>query len=302
MIYKFFILFLCSQFAFGADLTSSYMRGKSLNLPSEICVLKNFKVLIIPGVLAESFISASNNQIKLNFLFEEGFKEQISTLKENGIDFEFISLETENTPLKNTPNIIKAIENSDKSVLIYSHSKGGLDTLEALRQRPDLISKIHGWASIQSPFFGAPIASQFTNDLFLNQSTELIFSWMGGDKKGLDSLSLDERKNYMNNSEINILLETINKKIKFINYASFKTNTFGIDTPLELFRNFTDSVEGQNDGVVSTKSALLKEHGFKIDFILEEEVDHLMTMTKYRLQDVNFNQNAHTISILKLLL
>lgn len=51
-------------------------------------------------------------------------------------DFEFLKVETENPPAENAKVISEAIYRSDKPVLIYSHSKGGLDTLEAFRKDP----------------------------------------------------------------------------------------------------------------------------------------------------------------------
>ena len=297
------LIFVLSSFAAQAsDLTNIYMAGKSSLSTDDIAALSKYKILIIPGVLAQSFISDSDNQIKLTFLFEDGFKEQIALMKELNLDYAFLNLETENSPAENASAIISAIESSDKPVLIYSHSKGGLDTLEAIRQKPEILNKIHGWGSIQSPFWGAPVASQFNDNQLLKNDGYSIFTWMGGDASGMSSLSVEERTVYMNQTEVMTLLSTINHKIKFLNYASFKTNTLGIDTPLELFRNYTDEQAGANDGVVPLKSALVKEHGVDVNFIIEKEVDHLMTMTRYRLNNVNFNQKSHTASVLKLLL
>lgn len=288
--------------AWSKDLSELYLKRKNLTLLSEVRAIQKYKVIIVPGVLAQSFISDSSNQIKLNFLFEDGFKEQIALLTRLKIDYEFLNLETENSPEKNAADIISAIENSEKPVLIYSHSKGGIDTLEAIRQKPSILSKIHGWASIQSPFWGAPVASEFNNNNLLKNAGDSLFRWMGGDAKGMSSLTIEERNTYMERSDIKNLLVLINQKINFLNYASFKTNTLGIDTPLELFRNYTDEKSGVNDGVVPLTSALMKEHGLDVNFIIESEVDHLMTMTRYRLDNVNFNQKAHTIAVLKLLL
>jgi triacylglycerol lipase len=300
---KAFILFLLlSSTLWSKDLTFTYLKGKDQTLASEVNALQKYKVLIIPGVLAQSFISDSNNQIKLSFLFEDGFKEQINLLETLKIDYEFLNLETENSPEKNAVDIIDIIEKSSKPVLIYSHSKGGLDVLEAIRQKPGILSKIHGWASIQSPFWGAPVASGFNNNLVLRDSSNNLFEWMGGDASGMSSLTIEEREAYMNTVIIKNLLIQVNQKIKFLNFASYKTNTFGIDTPLELFRNFTDEKSGKNDGVVPLKSALMKEHGIDVNYIIEAEVDHLMTMTRYRLDNNHYNQKTHTISVLKMLL
>lgn len=288
--------------AFSSDLSESYLKSREKIKLSEVRALQKFKVLIIPGVLAESFISDSTNQIKLTFLFEDAFKEQIKVLQTLKIDYQFMALETENSPKQNARAIIEAVLNSEKPVLIYSHSKGGLDVLEAIRQNPAVLANIHGWASVQSPFWGAPVASGFSQNILLRSNSQNLFEWMGGSAAGMNSLTKSEREAYMNDPEVKKIIIEINKKIHFINFASFKTNVFGIDTPLELFRNYTDLKEGSNDGVVPLTSALMKEHGYDINFIIESEVDHLMTMTKYRLESIDYNQKKHTLAVLKLLL
>jgi triacylglycerol lipase len=296
---KMLIVFLLSSTnLWSKDLSTAYLNGRDQTLVNEVRALQKFKVLIIPGVLAQSFISDSSNQIKLSFLFEDAFKEQINMLETLKIDYELLKLETENSPAKNAQVVIEAIEKSSLPVLVYSHSKGGLDMLEAIRQKP----AIHGWASIQSPFWGAPVGSEVNNNLILRDSGNNLFEWMGGDASGMSSLTIEERVPYMDSDEIKKILVQTNQKIKFINYASYKTNTFGIDTPLELFRNYTDGVSGQNDGVVPLTSALIKEHGVDVNYIIEAEVDHLMTMSRYRLNNNQYNQKTHTIAVLKLLL
>jgi hypothetical protein len=296
------IFILQVQTGWSKDLTSLYLEGRISLSEQDTRALQKYKVIIVPGVLAQSFISDSSNQIKMQFFFKEGFREQISVLQQNNIDYDFLDIETENTPAENAATIINAIERSTQPVLIYSHSKGGLDVLEALRQRPQLLSKIHGWATIQSPFYGAPLASPFSHNIILRTISQHLFEWMGGDRAGLSSLTPEERVPYMNSSDVKSLLKDINRQIKFINYASFKKNSFGLDTPLEFFRDYTEHITGKNDGVVPLNSALLKDHGIDVNYILESEVDHLMTMTKYRLKQVNFNQKTHTMSVLKLLL
>lgn len=296
------LLFFLIHTAWSKDLSEAYQKGKDITLLSQVRAIQKYKVLIIPGVLAQSFLRNSDNQIKLNAVFSDAFSEQIKLMDRLRIDYEFLQLETENPPEINATKIIEAIESSSKKVLIYSHSKGGLDTLEAIRQKPSLLSKIHGWASIQSPFWGAPVASGFNNNQILRESGDSLFELMGGSAEGMNSLTVEKRVEYMNQAEIKSLMATIQTQIHFVNYASFKNNSFGYDTPLEFFRNFTTQKAGLNDGVVPVSSALMKTHGQNVDFVLEGNVDHLMTMTRYYLLPQTYNIKAHTISILKLML
>ncbi len=277
---------------------------------SEISQLKKLKILIIPGVLAESFDSSSGNQIKVGFIFEKGFSEHIKLMQKNYISYEYLKFDTESASQVNAEAIITAIENSKLAVVIYSHSKGGLDTLEAFRQRPDLLSKVHGWVSVQSPFWGATVASNFYDNTITKLSGKSLFEWLGGSIDGMSALTIDERSEYMDSTEVRSLIGIINKKIKFLNYASYKPNTIGIDTPLELFRNITQAKTGDNDGVVPLTSALMSLHGLDINYAVEKNIDHLMTMTKYRPDKLDFlhwfrsdyDQQTHAMSLIKMVL
>ncbi len=305
------IFIFCSAKLWALDLSKYYELSKVRGFTSaEIKKLKNYRILIVPGVLAESISNNSKNKIKDGFIFEDGFKQHKKLMEDYQIDFRFIDLETESSPESNGKLIALEIERSPKPVIIYSHSKGGLDTLEALRLRPDLIGKIKGWVTIQTPFMGSTIASLMYDHKILQEGGEKIFEWLGGEASGMSSLTTDVRSGIMNQNETMALLERISAEITFINYASFKADSFGVDSPLELFRNFMLTKEGANDGVVGLKSALLKEQGYQVDFVIETDVDHLMTMAKYRPDKMDFlnwrrnrfSQRDHMVGILKLLL
>jgi triacylglycerol lipase len=295
---------------FAHDLSERYLLLKKSKLTSaEIKELKKHKIILVPGVLAESF-SKGKNKLSVEYIFEEGFSEQISAFNESGLDFQFLDFDTEKSPAENAKEIISALEAADKPVLLYSHSKGGLDTLEAFRQRPDLVKKISGWVTVQSPLWGSKIASlMFENKPIKTVGTSL-FEWMGGDVGGFSSLTIEEREQVMNSADVKNLLLTLPKKMRILNYASFKENRLGVDSPLEIFRNIDQNLEGWNDGVVSVNSALMSQHGYAVDSIVESDVDHLMTMTKYRPDSWDllnwtrkeYSQKAHTIALLRLLL
>ena len=301
------ILLLCVSSLMAADLSSVYEAKKQESSFSaeELKKLKNFKVLLIPGVLSESL--TGNNQIKLGFIFENGFNEQKKLMEENKIDYEYVKFDSESSIEINAQAIALAIESSSKPVLIYNHSKGGLDTLEALRQKPELINKIHGWVTVQSPFWGSPIADMVYDSKVLRKMGTALFEWFGGDVGGITSLTIRDRSQYMETEEIKNLIKTISKKIKFLNYASYKRDSFGVDTPLELLRDLTLKKSGPNDGVVPLDSARMNAHGFNVDYVIENGVDHLMTATKYRPDKMNktrsvYNQQIHTMSLLKMIL
>ena len=46
-----------------------------------------------------------------------------------------------------------------KKVVLVAHSKGGLDVMRALADRPDLVSKVTAFVAIQTPFDGVAFAA-----------------------------------------------------------------------------------------------------------------------------------------------
>lgn len=304
----FFILLILSLNASAKDRSDEFQTFMKKEKIINIKKLQKFKVLVVPGVLAESFDKTSLQPIKLNIAFEQGFADQIKVLKENNIDFEFVKFDTENSPTVNGKIIAKAIMESNKPVLIYSHSKGGLDTLEALMSNPNLMSKIKGWVSVQSPFYGSPVAELFNKESFLKSTTDNLFKWFGGSPSGFHSLTFEERVAYMESSKVQNLVEKINLEINFLNYGSIKKDILGYDSAIELFRDISQNVSGDNDGVVPIMSALMNEHGHDVNYVVENDVDHLMTMTKYKMINLtlmnslkDYDRKTHTLALLEMI-
>ncbi len=81
----------------------------------------------------------------------------------------------------------------NKSVTILSHSKGGLDTLQALLENRDLWGKIvTGWVALQPPFHGTPVADNIPAPL-----AGPLLRAFGGDQQSLLDLKTDVRQQYM---------------------------------------------------------------------------------------------------------
>lgn len=81
---------------------------------------------------------------------------------------------------------------TDHTIVIVSHSKGGLDTLHALITDPALAEDgpVVGWVALQAPFFGSPVAS-----LAPAVADQLLIALGGG--PALSDLSPGVREPYM---------------------------------------------------------------------------------------------------------
>ncbi|MFO7653531.1 MAG: hypothetical protein R6X25_06880 [Candidatus Krumholzibacteriia bacterium] len=80
-----------------------------------------------------------------------------------------------------------------KSVTIVSHSKGGLDTLQALLENRGLWGEtVTGWIALQPPFAGSPVADNVPAAL-----AGPLLTALGGDEQALLDLQTAPRTEYM---------------------------------------------------------------------------------------------------------
>jgi len=278
---------------FGKDLTRPYLVQKNyfskLKAPPDYFfkMLRPYKILLIPGVLSESFFKESNQKLKVNFIVGEIFNDHEEFLKSHKMDYQKLVLESEQSPQFNSFEIEKAILKSKKKLILFSHSKGGLDTLMAIKRNPALLKKIKGWVTVQTPFYGSSVADFFMKFKVSNHITKWLFELLGGNIHGLTSLSMAVRENFMNKKENQQLIKKILKNIKLINFTSHRPNIPGWDSPLEFFRNYASFKKGKNDGVVHLKSGRLKG----ADYIIEKNVDHLLTVVNCnRIKTLKFSR------------
>ena len=237
-------------------------------------MLHPYKILLIPGVLSESFFKESSQKLKINFFLGEIFNDHEEFLKTYKVDYKKLVLESEQSPLFNSFEIEKAILKSKKKVILFSHSKGGLDAFMAFKRNPALLKKIKGWVTVQTPFYGSAVADFFIKFKMSKKVSKWLFELLGGNIHGLKSLTSSVREKFMSQKENQYLVKNILNKIRVINFTSHRPNIPGWDSPLEFFRNYASFKKGKNDGVVHLKSGRLEG----ADYIIEKNVDHLLTV------------------------
>jgi hypothetical protein len=82
-----------------------------------------------------------------------------------------------------------------KQITIVSHSKGGLDTLEALLrpEASDLLGDtVIGWVALQAPFYGSPVADPAPSNI-----NAVLLGVFDGNGESLDDLKTSARATYM---------------------------------------------------------------------------------------------------------
>jgi len=147
-------------------------------------------------------------------------------------------------------NIIrKYVLQQTKPVIIIGHSKGGVDTTVALSLFPELVPHIRGVITIQSPFGGSPIATDFCQ----SPSSARFFSGalraIMGDPKSMDQLTYQYRKSFMESHQYPI------ESVPTLCFASCTGNSFSVLRP---FTNYIlDRYQEPNDGMVCVCDAIL---------------------------------------------
>ena len=147
----------------GTSLTSDFEK----NLPNwenefknkTVPHLKPLRVLLISGMMTRQKDWLTTIPGVTRFLGPT-YDDQIELFLNSGLTFERITPRTLGSAKTNAALIIEGIRRSKERVVLISHSKGGTDTLEALTSQPELISKVAGWISLQTPFAGAEVAEK----------------------------------------------------------------------------------------------------------------------------------------------
>ncbi|MDB5038972.1 MAG: hypothetical protein JWQ35_2500 [Bacteriovoracaceae bacterium] len=258
----------------GKNITDEYKTTLKQEKPDQDAFLtfKNYKVLLVPGFL-------SNEIRDLKVVPHSGkvgdyFDDQMKWLKSQEIDHLLVEINSEETNEFNAKLIRKEIENSDRPVIIISHSKGGLDTLEALLFGDEAIrTKVKAWVPLNSPFQGTPLADAFLKNQIVRYMVEKTVEALGGKIGSVQSMTLNARFKYQEKNQIQI--KALLQKTKTISLATWKKHESNrIDSTLELIIQYIESLGYENDGAVPWKSAVLADS----EYVVIEGVDHLMTI------------------------
>lgn len=218
--------------------------------------LRKFKVLLIPGFLTD-IGGQSIRVFDWPPLPEEFFYKQTLWLKANRIDYARVPVKTQSRIEVNAAIIIRAIEASDKPVILVGHSKGGLDILEALLVDPDLLdSKVRGVISLQTPFYGSPVADYVLSDTVLDGILTSVLETYGGSDKSLKNLTIQERAPYM--AQHKKAIAGLISRVPYISLATWKDSVDGVwDTRFKVIRDEMAAYGIKNDGLVPLDNALL---------------------------------------------
>ena len=263
---------------------------------SDLLSLRKFQIMIVPGFLSNSTTGIRSEFTKLMpwiFKSKEGPEDWLERMQ---ISHSRLVLESEGSIEFNSALVTKAIREAELPLILISHSKGGLDTMEALIKNPELQSKVKGWIAVDPPFYGTPVSDVWIADPQYRKYADLVLKKLGGSIDCLVQMQMSERVPYMetNQKEISDLVS----KIPVITFGGDVDDVAGRwDTVFEpYFRDQLIAAGIESDGVVPWRNTVIPGN----PYIRAKGVDHVMPLGN--ISFMPFDRIRFIQSMLKLLL
>jgi triacylglycerol lipase len=170
-------------------------------------------------------------------------------------------VETRATELRQ--NIIRILEKERvEKVNIIAHSMGGLDARHMLfnsRDSDRLHERVASLTTVSTPHEGSPFADWGTKNL---PYVIPIAQKLGLYLKGFYDLRTDRCRRFNNDPEVIEFEKAREKNIKFQTFAGTQ-KFWGVFDALKLSYYIIEKEEGDNDGLVSVKSAKWRDRYFR---------------------------------------
>lgn len=216
----FLAILTLSSSLFAADQSDRYQElyEKDVVLESaHLEKLKNTEIVLIPGIVAESFIwDDHRSHVDFSLLFKDYFGAQLEHYKKLGVSVTRLkgSSKAVKEILKQIEDKVSELRVNNKKALFVTHSLGGLALLDwIMKQDKDTLKTVRGIVFLQSPFYGSPVGTvYFENPYYARTILGPIVPFVNASEETIKYLSVDERVNVMASYEgrINEALAGIN--------------------------------------------------------------------------------------------
>lgn len=247
--------------AAGADRTPEYLdayRSDCAFGAAHAEVLRRHKVLLVAGYFGDNYPAY--------------FDDQLRWLASIGVARERVAVKSRQSVAINAPIVAAAIRDSTRPVVLITHSKGSLDTLEALRAAPPLRAKVKGWVSLQGAFLGSPIADMLLDGSLVDPAVAItILAFLGGTQESARGLTTRVSRAYYRDHEAEIA--ALLGEVPTVAFASALDGAPGARarTVLEIPRELMWRGGIRSDGLVPIDAAALPG----MDFVRISGVDHI---------------------------
>ena len=221
-------------------------------------VLRRHTILLVPGYFSD--------------LDPGYFSDQLRWLASGGVEHQKVAVKSRQSVAVNSSIIAAAIRNASKPVILITHSKGSVDTLDALRTDSASRRKVKGWISLQGAFFGSPVADMLLDETRLNPLVvSVMLQYLGGTREAAQNLTTSAALAYYRDNKPAI--DAVVREVPAIAFASALEGEPGaqartnLEIPLELMRR-----QGiRSDGLVPLDAAVLPG----MSFVKVLGVDHI---------------------------
>jgi len=149
------------------------------------------RILFVPAVL--SGIALKTSRLRL----VEYLTHQVRQLKDQGFDAEIADIDTGATVQANGARLAEILAQHHCPTWLVTHSKGGLDTLEALVLNTDVRRFVDGWVAFQAPFQGSPIADVACTAPKARRIGAAALKLLGADPQAICDLTTSARAQYL---------------------------------------------------------------------------------------------------------
>ncbi len=254
-------LLVAAGAARAADLTAQYLeayRDECALGPAHREVLRRHKVLLVPGYFGN--------------LHPGYFGTQLRWLAALDVEHEKVAVRPGQSVEVNAPIVAAAIRASRKPVVLITHSKGSVDTLDALLADAALRSKVKGWVSLQGAFFGSPVADMLLDGALLEPAiSTAVLQFFGGSKEAAQGLTTKASRVYYR--ERAVAINRVVREVPAVAFASALDGEPGSRTKtlLEIPRELMWREGIRSDGLVPLEAAVLPS----MDFVKVTGVDHM---------------------------
>ncbi|WP_419896433.1 hypothetical protein [Roseomonas sp. USHLN139] len=205
------------------------------------------RVLLAYGLLGEGMV-------RLGLDYMAG---QLRWLQASGAEASVVALPTTARIADNAGRIAAALQADERPALLVAHSKGGLEALAALLD-PGVARHCRGLLTLQSPFYGSPVADAVLARPWLQRGLARLVRLAGlGAGEGLDDLSTAARHRWMQENAAAVAALTAHLPVLSIASAVGEEAVGPDRRYLALARWMAGEGQGPNDGLVSVASALL---------------------------------------------
>lgn len=301
------ILALLSFPLFARELTEDYKRlykedGFS---GADLEVLKSYEVVLIPGIMSETFIASDmRSRIDLSLFTKDYFGTHLRYLKTNSIPARRLKASSKSV-LETRNEIEEVLRTSKKPLIFFTHSLGGMALLDHLLENDKHWPLLRGIIFMQSPFHGAPVASVVR----LHPTLERIFPLVNTSPEVVKYLSMEERKDFVTRNRPTLI--ELTGKIRIITVGGVANGYKSVFAPsVSLIRTgCLETVLGRcigpklfngpfdwSDGMVPFEGSKLPE----TDFVKLMGADHGETVVNA--PHKSLNHKRLTSALLKLLL